>query len=73
MILVADSSALIALSLCNALEFLDILFEEIKVPPAVFDEVTEVVTATLGGGLSVGVYDLCVSGTDAASNTGAAD
>ena len=41
MILVADSSALIALSLCNALEFLDVLFGEVKVPPAVFDEVTE--------------------------------
>ena len=40
MILVADSSALIALSLCNALRFLDVLFEEIKVPQAVFDEVT---------------------------------
>ncbi len=40
MILVADSSALIALSLCNALQFLDVLFEEIKVPQAVFDEVT---------------------------------
>lgn len=35
MILVADSSALIALSLCNALEFLDVLFEEVKVPLAV--------------------------------------
>lgn len=41
MILVADSSALIALSLCNVLKFLDVLFEEVKVPPAVFDEVTE--------------------------------
>jgi predicted nucleic acid-binding protein len=37
---VADSSALIALSLCHALQFLDVLFEEIKVPQAVFDEVT---------------------------------
>jgi predicted nucleic acid-binding protein len=39
-ILVADSSALIALSVCNALQFLDVLFKEIKVPKAVFDEVT---------------------------------
>ncbi|UCH94617.1 MAG: DUF3368 domain-containing protein, partial [Candidatus Aminicenantes bacterium] len=39
--MVADSSALIALSLCNALEFLDVLFGEVRVPQAVFDEVTE--------------------------------
>lgn len=41
MILAADSSALIALSLCNALQFLDVLFGEVKVPQAVFDEVTK--------------------------------
>ncbi len=41
MILAADSSALITLSLCNALQFLDILFGEVKVPQAVFDEVTK--------------------------------
>ena len=41
MILVADSSALIALSLCNALQFLDVLFGEVKVPQAVFEEVTK--------------------------------
>ena len=38
-----------------------------------FDEVSEDVTAAIGGGLPVGVYDLCVSGTDAADNTGAPD
>ena len=35
MIFVADSSALIALSLCSALHFLDALFGEIKVPLSV--------------------------------------
>lgn len=41
MILVADSSALIALSLCSALQFLDVLFGEVKVPPGVFDEIVK--------------------------------
>ncbi|MBV5301461.1 MAG: DUF3368 domain-containing protein [Methylococcales bacterium] len=40
MILVADSSALIALSICNGLNFLDALFGEVVVPQAVFDEIT---------------------------------
>jgi predicted nucleic acid-binding protein len=40
-ILVADSSALIALSLCSALQFLDVLFGEVKVPPGVFDEIVK--------------------------------
>jgi hypothetical protein len=35
-----------------------------------FDEITEDVTATLGSGLPVGVYEICVSGTDAAGNIG---
>ena len=35
-----------------------------------FDEVVEDVTATMAGGLPVGVYNICVSGTDAAANTG---
>ncbi len=39
MIIVADSSALIALAICNGLELLDRLFEKVKVPQAVFDEV----------------------------------
>lgn len=41
MILVADSSALIALSLCNAIHLLDRLFEKVVVPQAVFDEITK--------------------------------
>lgn len=41
MILVADSSALIALSLCNAVHLLDQLFEKVIVPQAVFDEITK--------------------------------
>ncbi|WP_420643340.1 DUF3368 domain-containing protein [Candidatus Leptofilum sp.] len=40
MIIVADSSALVALSTCNALEFLTQLYEDVKVPQAVYDEVT---------------------------------
>lgn len=38
MILVADSSALIALSICNSLGLLDQLFQEVLVPTAVYDE-----------------------------------
>ena len=40
MILIADSSALVALSVCDSLDFLDALFGEVKVPQAVFDEVS---------------------------------
>ncbi|NOQ35881.1 MAG: DUF3368 domain-containing protein [Methylococcaceae bacterium] len=39
MIVIADSSALVALSICDVLELLAPLFGEIKVPQAVFDEV----------------------------------
>jgi hypothetical protein len=39
MILVADASALIALSVCNALSLLDSLFGEVLVPEAVFNEI----------------------------------
>jgi predicted nucleic acid-binding protein len=39
MIIIADSSALIALASCNSLVLLDKLFCEIKVPQAVFNEV----------------------------------
>lgn len=39
MLIVADSSALVALAICDALHFLDEFFDEIKVPQAVFDEV----------------------------------
>lgn len=41
MILVADSSALIALSSCNCLNLLDLLFEEVRVPLAVYNEVIQ--------------------------------
>jgi uncharacterized protein len=40
MIVIADSSALIALSICNVLELLEPLFGEVKVPKAVFEELT---------------------------------
>ena len=39
MLIVADSSALIALALCGGLELLDRLFEDVRVPQAVYDEV----------------------------------
>lgn len=39
MILIADSSALIALAHCDCLEILETLFGEIKVPEAVYKEV----------------------------------
>lgn len=41
MILIADSSALISLSICDSLNLLDLLFKEVKVPRAVFNEVTK--------------------------------
>lgn len=41
MIVIADSSALIALATCSALGVLVDLFEEIYVPPAVFDELNQ--------------------------------
>ena len=40
MILIADSSAMVALSICNSLHLLDQLFNEVLVPQAVFDECT---------------------------------
>ena len=39
MLIIADSSALIALATCHGLTLLDELFDDIKVPQAVFDEV----------------------------------
>lgn len=39
MILIADSSALIALAHCDCLEILETLFGEVKVPEAVYQEV----------------------------------
>ena len=41
MLIVADSSALLALATCDALELLTALYEEVKVPQAVFDELTK--------------------------------
>ncbi len=40
MIIIADSSPLVALATCHSLWLLDNLFEQVKVPPAVFQEVT---------------------------------
>lgn len=39
MLIIADSSALVALAICDGLGLLDQLFQEIKVPQAVFNEV----------------------------------
>lgn len=39
MLIVADSSPLVALALCDGLRLLDLLFDEIQVPQAVYDEV----------------------------------
>ncbi|MBT9549137.1 MAG: DUF3368 domain-containing protein [Candidatus Sericytochromatia bacterium] len=41
MILVADSSALIALSLCDSLPLLETLYTSVRVPEAVFNEVIQ--------------------------------
>ena len=41
MLLVADSSALIALAICDGLNLLALLYEEVKVPTEVFTEVTQ--------------------------------
>ena len=40
MIVIGDSSALVALSICQALPFLESLFEKIYVPEAVYKEVS---------------------------------
>lgn len=40
MLIVADTSALVALAACNALSLLDQLFQEVRVPPAVLRECT---------------------------------
>jgi predicted nucleic acid-binding protein len=41
MLVVADTSALLALAACRGLELLDSLFDEVRVPPAVLRECTE--------------------------------
>ncbi len=38
MVAVADSSSLIALSMCNHLNLLDMLFDKVIVPEAVYNE-----------------------------------
>lgn len=38
MIIVADSSALVALAVCDGLHWLDALYQEVRVPSAVFEE-----------------------------------
>jgi uncharacterized protein len=40
MLVVADTSALLALAACDALTLLGTLFDEVRVPPAVFGECT---------------------------------
>lgn len=40
MLIVADTSALVALAACDSLSLLDRLFQEVRVPPAVFQECT---------------------------------
>lgn len=40
MLVVADTSALVALAACDALSLLDHLFQDVRVPPAVFRECT---------------------------------
>jgi predicted nucleic acid-binding protein len=41
MLIVADTPALLALAACEGLDLLDVLFREVRVPPAVFQECTE--------------------------------
>ncbi len=41
MVVIADSSALVALATCEALEVLKQLYPDVKVPQAVYDEVVE--------------------------------
>ena len=41
MLIVADSSALIALATCDGLEVLLRMYDDVKVPQAVYDEVIE--------------------------------
>jgi predicted nucleic acid-binding protein len=40
MLVVADTSALVALAACQQLHLLEVLFDEIRVPPAVHRECT---------------------------------
>ena len=47
MLIIADSSSLIALATCDALELLPHLFEAIQVPQAVYEEVDELLARVL--------------------------
>lgn len=40
MIIVADSSALVALAVCDGLHLLDALYQQVRIPRAVFEECT---------------------------------
>ena len=40
MLVIADSSALVALATCGVLDILTLIYEDIRVPQAVFDEVS---------------------------------
>ena len=39
MILIADSSALVALASCNSLSLLDTLFHQVSIPKEIYDEI----------------------------------
>jgi predicted nucleic acid-binding protein len=40
MLVIADTSPLVAIAACDGLSWLDTLFAEVRVPPAVFQEAT---------------------------------
>ena len=40
MIIIADASPLVALAICDCLDLLELLFGDVRVSPAVYDEVT---------------------------------
>lgn len=64
MLVVADTSALVALAACQQLHLLDVLFDEIRVPPAVHRECTvpgKPGAAALGEYLSDKVAEVALS------------
>jgi hypothetical protein len=56
MLIVADTSALVALAACQRLHLLEVLFDEIRVPPAVHRE------CTMPGKPGAEALDECLSG-----------
>ena len=60
MILIADASALVALSACDSLALLDALFGQVGVPEAVFNEVRLIAASPvfIGADLLQTVLDL---------------